>query len=444
MNGVRVLTRDRALTGLVALVILAAALEVLLVRGVLPLAIVLAAGCLIVRWLSTGLARLVARVQVSLQWKIVAVLILMALLFISVSVINFEAMDYMHTELHDIIGGPQRDAGGMLLAVERLERTQHGFLFTFAPMLAMLGAVIAIALGAAIAISVIEPLQRMKQAMRRIAAGELSQRVEVRNRDELGELAEHINQMARELARLQETALAEERTRALRERIVQVTAAQEDERRRISRELHDGLGQSLAATVNRLRACQELVRRDPAAAERELAEMGRSLAGNIQEIRALIHALRPLAIDQVGLVGAMRQQIEQFASTTGITVLSLLSPVAVEPLAEVTLFRVLQECLGNVQRHAGASEAEVRLRDADNEVELVVRDNGRGFDTRGHGGGAGGVGLVGMRERAELIGGRLHVRSSRGNGCEVRLVVPHRAAEATREAAVGSDPRPAG
>ncbi|MEX2247278.1 MAG: sensor histidine kinase [Dehalococcoidia bacterium] len=440
-----ILKRDKPLTAVVALVLLAALLELFGVEGALPLAIMLAVAYAFIRLIATKLARTIARLKVSIRWKIVAALSLMALLFVFVSVINFEAMGYMHTELHAILDVRQRDPMRALAAVEDLEQTQHGFLFSFAPMLAVLGALVAVALGAAIAISVIEPLQRMKQAMRRIASGDFSQPVEVVNRDELGELAEHINNTAQDLARLQEATLAEERSRALRERIVQVTAAQEDERRRISRELHDGLGPSLAVIVNRLRSCQQLVRRDAGAAEVELEDMRRSLKGHIQDIRQLINGLRPLTVDQLGLVSATRQHVEQFASETGITALSLLSPVSLDSLAEVTLFRVLQECLSNVQRHAGAEQVEVQLRDTPEGVELIVRDNGSGFDQRVQGTrNAAGVGLVGMRERAELVRGRLHIRSSPGNGCEVRLTVPHRRSEVRTEASVGSYPSPAG
>lgn len=442
---INVVKRHKPLAALVALILLAALLEAFVLPGPLQVVVMLTVAYVAIRLIATRLARVIARLKVSIRWKIVAALSLMALLFISVSVINFEAMDYMHIELHTILDLQQREPDRVIVAVEDLEQTQHGFLFSFAPMLAVLGALVAVALGAAIAISVIEPLQKMKQAMRRIAAGDFSQPVEVENRDELGELADNINNTAQELARLQEATLAEERSRALRERIVQVTAAQEDERRRISRELHDGLGPSLAVIVNRLRSCQQLVRRDAGAAELELEDMRHSLKGHIQDIRQLINGLRPLTVDQLGLVGATRQHVEQFATETGITVLSLLSPVSLDSLAEVTLFRVLQECLSNVQRHAGAEQVEVRLRDSPEGVELIVRDNGRGFDQRVNGtGDETGVGLVGMRERAELVRGRLHIRSSPGNGCEIRLTVPHRTSEVRTEAAVGSHPSPTG
>ena len=443
-----ILTRDKSLTTLVALILIAAVAEVFALPGALPVAMVLAVAYLAIRFVTPALARIIARIRLSLRWKIVAALSFMGLLFISVSVINFEAMGYMHTGLHDIVDAPAREPDQVIVAVQDLEQTQHGFLFSFAPILALLGALVAASLGAAIAISVLEPLRRMGQAMRRIAAGDFSQPVEVDNRDELGELADRINRTADELSRLQAATLAEERARALQERIVQVTAAQENERRRISRELHDGLGPSLAVIVNRLRQCQHVVRTDAAAAERELEDVTQSLKGHIQDIRQLINDLRPLTLDQLGLVGAARQHVEQFAGETGISVLSLLPPpLVLDPLAEATVFRILQECLSNARKHAGAQQVEVQLRDTQDGVELIVHDDGQGFDPlalRSTTPDAG-VGLSSMRERAELIGGRLQVSSSPGNGCRVTLFIPRRAPRETRmEAGVGRDSGSAG
>jgi len=155
---------------------------------------------------------------------------------------------------------------------------------------------LALFLGFVLSWSFVRPVRGMGQAMRRIASGDFSQPVRVANRDELGDLATRINQTAEELAKLQEATLAEERARALQERITQVTLAQEEERRRISRELHDGLGPSLAAIGNRLSACQYMVGSDPERAKRELEEVNKTLRGHIQEVRELTHDLRPPAL----------------------------------------------------------------------------------------------------------------------------------------------------
>lgn len=219
-----------------------------------------------------------------------------------------------------------------------------------------------------------------------------------------------------------------------------MTLAQEEERRRISRELHDDLGPSLAATINRVRACQQMLYTAPDVAQRELQEITTDLKGHIRDIRNLIYGLRPLAVDQMGLLGAVQQQSEQFTKQTGIEAVSEMpADVALDPLIEVTAFRVIQECLSNIQKHAGATSVHVKLKSVGDHLELMIEDNGRGFDhdevvasAVGQG-----VGLLGMRERAEIVGGRLSVRSSPGKGCRVTLYVP------LKEPNVGAHPSPA-
>jgi signal transduction histidine kinase len=394
--------------------------------------------------LATGvLPRLIARIGFSIRWKVLAAIGIMALLFFLVSLVNFGAMSYMHDELHQIQQLSSRSQ--MVRALDALEKTQHGLIFSMTPFLSFLAALVALGLGVAIAWSVIEPVRRMGEAMRRIASGDFSQPLKVENRDELGELANRINHASQELAKLQEATLAEERARALQERIVQVSLAQEEERRRISRELHDGLGPSLAALGNRIRACQHLVHTNPQQAEAELEEIAKGLRGHVQEVRHLIHNLRPLALDQLGLIEAVKQQVEHFSQETGIqTSFNVSSSIVLNPFGEVTVFRVIQECLSNVRKHAGASQVAVELRGVNSGLELRVQDNGRGFNPsnidpsislpsaglgQAHGKGeprgvSSGLGLVSMKERAELLGGNLSVQSSPGQGCQIILYVP--------------------
>ena len=359
---------------------------------------------------------------------------MMAALFIFVTIVNFAAMGYMHNELHDIqeLGKFQPSRVGP--AIDALNDTHHSLRFSGIPLLAFLGALVILGLGLAIAWSVITPVRRMGQAMGRIASGDFSEPLQINNNDELGELASRINQTAEELARLQEATLSDERARALRERIAQVTLAQEEERRRISRELHDGLGPSLAAIGNRLRACRYMVLTDPQRAERELDEMAASLKGHVQEVRELIYDLRPLTLDQLGLVGAVSQYVERFGHESGIQASFTMSGgVALNPLAEVTVLRVVQECLTNVQKHSDASQVEVTLQVVDGTgLEAKVKDNGRGFNSHGAASGAvgTGMGLLSMHERAELLGGSLSVQSRPEKGCEITLFIPPQEVEA--------------
>ena len=293
----------------------------------------------------------------------------------------------------------------------------------------MLGVLGAAAIGGAMAWSVIDPVRRMEQAMARIASGDFSKPVHVENRDELGELADRINQTSHDLARLQDATLAEERARSLQERIARVTLAQEEERRRISRELHDGLGPSLAAVGSQLRACQLMVRSEPERAERQLNEIATSLKDNVQEIREPIHGLRPLTLDQLGLVGTLSQHVQQFGKQTGIqAALDAPIDVSLDSLSEITVFRIIQEGLNNVQNHADASHVEVSLQMTNSGLEARVKDDGRGFDPKEISAGAegSGMGILSMQERAELVGGSLSVQSAPDGGCEVLLYIPSR------------------
>lgn len=426
---VSVITSHKRLLLLLGLASLSGILFVLTGPEVIFMVVVLGSLYAGIRLVTGPLPRFIARIRLSIRWKILAAIAVLALVSILLAIVNIQAMDYMHEELHYIQTLPTTE---IRLAVDNLEDTQHGPFFSLMPFLSMLAALLAVGLGVAVAVAVISPVRKMGQAMRNIASGDFSRPVQVDNRDELGELANRINDTTRDLATLHEATLADERARALRERITHVTLVQEEERRRISRELHDGLGPSLAAFVSRLRACQQMVRTDPLQAEREIDEVTRSLKGHIQDIRHLIHDLRPLAVDQLGLIGAVRQQVEQFSKQSGIQAFFESSgDIVLDPLTEVTVFRVVQECLSNVQKHASSTQVEVSLRGMLNGLELRVQDNGQGFEPHPVVTGTlhEGVGLLSMRERAEVVGGRLSVQSSPGRGCRILLHVPSKEAE---------------
>ena len=396
---------------------------------------------LILRFGTRPLSRTVARVRYSIRWKFEVLIAGMAVVFLFIGFVTFSAMDFMHQELHQILDLGSNQPSQVILAIDELEDTQHGLLFRMTPYLGVVGLVLSAVIGGAMAWSVIDPLRRIGEIMRRIGSGDFSERARVENNDELGELAEQVNRTAGELAALQESTLAEERARALQERITQVTLAQEEERRRISRELHDSLGPSLAAAGNRLRASKDVIRTDPQRAEEELDEITRGLKGHVREIRELIYELRPLALDQLGLVSAAKQQVERFGHESGVEAsFGTSGDVALEPFAELTAFRVVQECLSNVHKHADAAQVEVKLQGTHAGMEVTVQDDGRGFDPNGVAPSSivEGVGLHSMRERAELLGGSLLVESSPGSGCRVILRIPAR-----KEVAVGTDSSPA-
>ncbi|MDA1347391.1 MAG: histidine kinase [Chloroflexi bacterium] len=383
--------------------------------------------------------RVFGRVRYSVHVKFLAVVAAMTVLFLYVTLNSFGAMNNMHGQIHVLQEMETFQPSVVRAALDGLNSIPHHR--SLSPYFSLSILVAAAGLGAAMAWSITEPVGRVREGMRRIASGDFTQPVEVANQDELGELAEHINSTARELARLHEMTLVEERERALRDRVTQVTLAQEEERRRISRELHDGLGPSLAAMGNRLRMCKAMVESDPAAAQRELDEIAGGVKGYIQEIRDLIYELRPLALDQMGLAGALDQYVSKFAHDTGIDAgFSSSGDVALNPLADVTVLRVVQESLANVQAHSDAERVEVSLETGHSLLEISVQDNGRGFDpeTVVRDDTGRGVGLVSMRERAELLGGKLSIESGPGLGCRVLLIIP------MEEAKLGPDNGPVG
>ena len=214
---------------------------------------------------------------------------------------------------------------------------------------------------------------------------------------------------------------AEQREHARRETLRRVVEAQEAERRRIARELHDDTGQSLATVLMGLRMAEEAD--DPADARRMLADLRGTITNSIRDLRALAVELRPTALDDFGLGPAVERLTETYARRTGLDVdvhLANLDPRLPEAV-ETAMFRVVQEALTNIAKHAGATRVSVVIQRHADRVMLVVEDDGRGFDT---GVANTGLGLVSIRERAELLGGSLRVESSADQGTTIAIEIP--------------------
>ena len=204
-------------------------------------------------------------------------------------------------------------------------------------------------------------------------------------------------------------------------------AAAENERARWARELHDDTLQELAA----LKLLLAAVRRSDDPAERQvvLAEATERIDFAVRSLRGLITDLRPAALDDLGLAAALEALVDRVARATGMTV-ELSSDFALEGGRETNrlsreieegVYRLVQECLANVTKHAGASHVEISVRESAESVDVVVRDDGRGFDTAVP---SEGFGLVGMRERVALAGGSMTIETAPGAGTVVRLSLP--------------------
>ncbi len=231
---------------------------------------------------------------------------------------------------------------------------------------------------------------------------------------------------------LDNARLHEERVAMLRQQLARVTAAQEEERRRIARELHDGVGPTLASLNIRLSTARRRLERDRHPVATELRELSEHVQESIQELRRLIYALRPAALDELGLIPALKEYVARYREGEGLEVrLFLSSDEGIEPAerfpagVETALFRIVQEALNNVVLHAQASRVEITLAWDEEWIRLRIEDDGRGFDPQAARARSQ-IGLWSMEERVRQLGGRFTVRSAPGSGTTLQAVIPRR------------------
>ncbi|HET7440534.1 MAG TPA: response regulator [Terriglobales bacterium] len=220
---------------------------------------------------------------------------------------------------------------------------------------------------------------------------------------------------------------AEQNLRTLTARLLQL---QDEERRRIARELHDSAGQLLVALDLNLAAIQRESRRLAPAAVKSIADSKELIQELSKELRTISHLLHPPLLDESGLQSAVRWYVEGFAERSKIPVgLEMAPDLGRLPRdVETTVFRMIQECLTNVHRHSESATAEIRIERSAREVTVEVSDKGKGMATARRKDSVSpvtpGVGLQGMRERIRQLGGRLEIKSAQGRGTLVRAVLP--------------------
>jgi two-component system, NarL family, sensor histidine kinase UhpB len=278
------------------------------------------------------------------------------------------------------------------------------------------GVALTAALNAAVLRLALRPLVLLSDAAARVARGELDARVGA------SPLAD------RELQRLAQTfnAILDSNARQRqRLRNVAVTAlgAAEEERRRLARELHDGTAQELAALLLQLRVARGVRSDDDR--DGQLAVLGEQLAAAVDRVRSMAGALRPPALDMLGLPAALEAMARQLGEGTSLRVRTRLNGVsgALSPEAELAIYRVVQEAATNAVRHARASTLEIGLVHRDGVVTASVTDDGRGFavDAVLENGA---VGLFGMQERAAYVGGHVAFSSRADEGTRVEITIP--------------------
>ncbi|HEY6080300.1 MAG TPA: ATP-binding protein, partial [Polyangiaceae bacterium] len=261
-----------------------------------------------------------------------------------------------------------------------------------------------------------------ERLLAKAAALQATQELEQRVQQRTAQLDVVIEALRSEVTKHQ----AVERARQTLQRLL--ISAQEEERGRMSRELHDEVGQQISALLLAMKAI-------------ELAEPSEVLSGKLAELRAaaervgqeihqLAFQLRPLALDELGLARALTGFVETWLARTGVHVELVTAGIDEQRLPaeiETTIYRVVQEAMNNVYRHAAATSVSVSVARRGNQIVTIVEDDGRGFDTSAlsqNGEGSHKIGIVGMRERAELVDGELAVESTPGIGTTVRLKLP--------------------
>jgi signal transduction histidine kinase len=208
----------------------------------------------------------------------------------------------------------------------------------------------------------------------------------------------------------------------------QITRAQEDERKRIAREAHDETAQILVALSRRLDALMASPGLPPEAFQQRLEGVRELTTDALQSVRRFSQDLRPPVLDDLGFVAAIRgltRSLQEAGVATELQVSG--SPYRLSPEEELVLFRIAQESLNNVRRHAGAQEARVLVSFNRDSVQMVIQDDGRGFDAPSkfvNLVASGKLGLIGMHERARILGGTLRIESEPGEGTSVVVEAP--------------------
>jgi signal transduction histidine kinase len=280
------------------------------------------------------------------------------------------------------------------------------------------------------------PTEQLTAAAQRMARGDLESPIRVRAQDEVGRLADNLDAMRRQLRdAYQQVSDANERlelqvaerTARLTDVLGKVISAQEEERRRLARELHDETAQTIGALSIALdRARLELGDASPDATG-QLREAQGIVKRLLEDTRRLILDLRPMALEDLGLVPAIRWYAESHLQDEGVaTTIELDRPaVRLAPHLEVALFRIAQEAINNIAKHAGARKATIRLDFSASAVRIAVSDDGRGFDVdRALASAGSSIGLVGLQERTRLLNGRMEIRSELGRGTRLAVEVP--------------------
>jgi len=206
--------------------------------------------------------------------------------------------------------------------------------------------------------------------------------------------------------------------------VMKIIKMQEEERKRVAREIHDGPAQSLANLVMRVEVAQNMLHQDVEKADEELEELKSIVRSSVKDVRKIIYDLRPMSLDDLGLMPTLRRYVDDFVDDTGIDInFEVMGEEKNLPSThEITAFRLVQEALNNIRKHSQAKSGSVRLEFASEFLNILITDSGVGFDPAEDN--LESYGLTSMRERCNLLDGELTIKSSRNSGTRIRIKLP--------------------
>jgi len=246
----------------------------------------------------------------------------------------------------------------------------------------------------------------------------------------VAQVATVLDYLAGDLSKLDEHLGNTENKRALALRIIKT---QEDERRRIAREMHDGPAQAMSNVVLKAEICEKLAEVDLEKARHELSNLKELVRSSLKDVRRIIYDLRPMSIDDLGIRPTLTKYIESFKQQTGLQIDLLFrgdEGKIKDSNTTLAIFRIVQECLTNVKKHAEALHVSIQIECIGNKMlNLRIKDDGKGFDvgclSEDNRDENGGFGVFGMKERVELLEGTFEIQSEVGKGTTVRVQLPY-------------------
>lgn len=211
---------------------------------------------------------------------------------------------------------------------------------------------------------------------------------------------------------------------------LKIIKAQEEERQRVARDIHDGPAQQMSNVVLKAEICERMIDIDLDKAREELKNLKRIVRDSLQDVRKIIYNLRPMSLDDLGLIPTLQRYVTTYQEETGIAVSFQTNGdfTEIKPVISLTVFRIVQEAMNNVSKHANAGNITVILEFLANSLRLYVGDNGTGFDTEKlkvkSDDISSGFGLVSMQERVELLSGEMTINSEPGKGTRLNIMIP--------------------